>query len=110
MFLASQKLSFWDPFSITFSVPFLDPPLDELLALLGPPRCRSSLAMSILEFCLDPPGVQNGALERPRAAKGGQKGWSFELGSRSRLRLGPALWSKGVPRAILIAFGTPWVT
>ena len=77
--------------------------------------------MSILTPFWDSPGGQNGALERPLAAKGGQKGGSFEWGSRSRVRLGPALCANGVPKAILIDFGTtsgdpgailgpPWVT
>ena len=52
-----------------FPTPFWDPLWKSLLALLGPPRCRASLAMSILEHFWDPPGVQNGALERPGAAR-----------------------------------------
>ena len=63
--------------------------------------------MSILEHFWNPPVVQNGALERPGAAKKSQQGRYPEVRSRSLLRLGRALCPKEVPRTILIDFGTP---
>ena len=56
---------------------------------------------------LGPPWGPKWDLGAPMGGQGGQKGWSPELGSRSRLGLGRALCANGVPKAILIDFGTP---
>ena len=47
---------FMAPFSAPFSDPFLDPPWRSFLAHHGPPKCRPSLTMSILDPLLDPLG------------------------------------------------------
>ena len=104
---ASQKLSFWDPFSITFSTPFWDPLWKSLLAHLGRQRCRPCLPMSILDPFWDPPWIQNGTLERPGAPRKCQKSQLPESRIASRDRHGSDPCPKGVPQAILIDFGTP---
>ena len=95
--LAIQKLSFWDPFSITFSTPFWDPLWKSLLAHLGRQRCRPCLPMSILVSFWDPPWIQNGTLERPGAPRKCKKNQLPESRIASRDRHGSDPCPKGVP-------------
>ena len=67
-FYTSKKLSFWDPFSITFSTPFWNIPLEELLGPSWPPEVPTLPLHVDFGAFWDPPGVQNGPLERPGPA------------------------------------------
>ena len=62
--------------------------------------------MSILDFFGEPPGVQNGALERPGRPKMSKLDVTFSP-ARVFFRPRRALRSKWVPEATLVDFGTP---
>ena len=102
---------FRDPFSIVFVRPhFGTPPLKSFLTHLGAPGCRASLAMSILIRFGEPPGVQNGTLERPGRLEMSKRDVTFSRGGGPGavlFRPRRALRSKWVPEATLVDFGTP---
>ena len=92
--LASQKLSFWDPFSITFSTPFWDPLWESLLAHLGPQRCRPWQPQVDFGAFLGPPWGPKWGLGAPMGGQGGPK----RLVPRVALEVPFASWSRLVVR------------
>jgi len=90
-----------------FFDPILGHPFEEPFGPPWPPKVPTLPPHVDFGVILGPPLDPKWDLGAPTGGQRGKKGWSFELGSRSRLRLGRVLCANGVPKAILIDFGTP---
>ena len=101
------KALFLGPLFNHFFDPILGPPFEEPFGPPWPPKVPTLPPHVDFGVILGPPLDPKWDLGAPTGGQRGKKGWSFELGSRSRLRLGSALWSKGFQRAIPIDCGAP---
>ena len=109
LILSIQKAFILRPLFDHFFDPILGHPFEEPFGPPWPPKVPTLPPHVDFGVILGPPLDPKWDLGAPTGGQRGQKGWSPELRSRSRLRLGSALCANGIPKAILIDFGTPLV-